>query len=212
MDCDVAVETETEGYARRKATFILKLLIAARPCWLLGHTAAQGDIKGTAVVVKLFEQRRHGAVDAFARELAVYLRLASSSGNDVLGAKVPRLLRHGMFAHTGALFLALTDEGEDLEAGSGGAGGGGGTGGVGGSIDGRGAVITPELRASMVQALQALHRAGVLHGDIRLSNFVLGQDGGVKLVDLGEAKMVGGADAGSSHQAMAAEVQAVQAL
>ena len=64
----------------------------------------------------------------------------------------------------------------------------------------------------MVQALQALHRAGVLHGDIRLSNFVLGQDGGVKLVDLGEAKMVGGADAGSSHQAMAAEVQAVQAL
>ena len=206
MDCDVAVETETEGYARRKATLILKLLIAARPCWLLGHTAAQGDIKGTAVVVKLFEQRRHGAMDAFARELAVYLRLASSSGNDVLGAKVPRLLRHGMFAHTGALFLALTDEGEDLEAGAGGVGGGAG------SIDGRGAVITPELRASMVQALQALHRAGVLHGDIRLSNFVLGQDGGVKLVDLGEAKMVGGADAGSSHQAMAAEVQAVQAL
>ena len=206
MDCDVAVETETEGYARRKATLILKLLIAARPCWLLGHAAAQGDIKGTAVVVKLFEQRRHGAVDAFARELAVYLRLASSSGNDVLGAKVPRLLRHGMFAHTGALFLALTDEGEDLEAGAGGVGGGAG------SIDGRGAVITPELRASMVQALQALHRARVLHGDIRLSNFVLGQDGGVKLVDLGEAKMVGGADAGSSHQAMAAEVQAVQAL
>ena len=206
MDCDVAVETETEGYARRKATLILKLLIAARPCWLLGHTAAQGDIKGTAVVVKLFEQRRHGAMDAFARELAVYLRLASSSGNDVLGAKVPRLLRHGMFAHTGDLFLALTDEGEDLEAGAGGVGGGAG------SIDGRGAVITPELRASMVQALQALHRAGVLHGDIRLSNFVLGQDGGVKLVDLGEAKMVGGADAGSSHQAMAAEVQAVQAL
>ncbi|PNH06581.1 hypothetical protein TSOC_007016, partial [Tetrabaena socialis] len=181
----------------------------------------EGDIDGVAVVVKLFEQRRRGAVDAFARELAVYSHLRNS-GSGLQGVVVPRLLRFGMFALTGALFLAMTDEGDDLETGAGGgddnleagaggadSSGGSGTftggsaadGGSGGGGSGGGAVITQELRAMMVAALRALHSAGVLHGDIRLSNFVAGQGEGVKLVDLGEAKVVGASEAGSSHQA-----------
>ncbi|PNH10899.1 hypothetical protein TSOC_002296 [Tetrabaena socialis] len=185
----------------------------------------EGDIDGVAVVVKLFEQRRRGAVDAFARELAVYSHLRNS-GSGLQGVAVPRLLRFGMFAHTGALFLAVTDEGDDLEAGAGGgdddleadaggadssggggtfAGGSAGDGGSSGGGSGGGAVITQELRAMMVAALRALHSAGVLHGDIRLSNFVL--------VDLGEAKVVGVSEVGSSHQAaMEAEVRSVQVL
>ncbi|EFJ43379.1 hypothetical protein VOLCADRAFT_96484 [Volvox carteri f. nagariensis] len=84
----------------------------------------EGTIGGVAAVIKLFEQKRQGAMEAFTRELAVYLRLGSSissnSSSNLQGALlVPRLLRYGMFAHSGALFLALTYEGDDLEAGAG---------------------------------------------------------------------------------------------
>ncbi|EFJ43412.1 hypothetical protein VOLCADRAFT_106848 [Volvox carteri f. nagariensis] len=181
----------------------------------------EGTIGGVAAVIKLFEQKRRGAVEAFTRELAVYLCLGSSissnSSSNLQGAPlVPRLLRYGMFAHTGALFLALTDEGDDLEAGASRsttvAGDAAASGSSGRSL--RDAGISPKLRTAMLRALRVLHRAGVLHGDIRLSNFVMGRDGVVKLVDLGNARVVGGLEAGSSsyQAAMEAEVQAVHAL
>lgn len=73
----------------------------------------QGAIGGEEVVVKLFEPKRRGYADAFARELAIYTHLADRL---LQGSAVPRLLRNGMFAHTGTLFLALSDEGPDLES------------------------------------------------------------------------------------------------
>lgn len=83
------------------------------------------------------------------------------------GKVVPRLLRHGALSDTDALFLALSDEGDGL-----------------GDLRGQ---LTGQLRSGMEGAVRALHAAGVAHGDVRLSNFVVDTKGVVKLLDLEQA-------------------------
>ena len=92
---------------------------------------------GAPVVIKQFMQERQGAVSAFERELAAYTRAAAAAV-----PTVPRLLRTGMFAHTGALFLALSDEGMALAA----------------SLQGAPGGINDTQRAQMKAAMNALHR------------------------------------------------------
>jgi len=48
-----------------------------------------------------------------------------------------------------------------------------------------------ELARGLARGLAAAHRAGVLHRDIKPANAILGDDGTVKLLDFGLAKMVG---------------------
>jgi hypothetical protein len=93
----------------------------------------QGKRDGQDVVVKLFETKRRGAVKAFCQELQAYQKLRVLQGE-----QLPCLLEHGMFAHTGALFLALTDEGDNL-------------------ADCEGSLSEEEC-GQMVDAVNALHR------------------------------------------------------
>jgi hypothetical protein len=96
----------------------------------------QGELDGEQVVVKLFETKQRGAVQAFCQELQAYHKL-----HDLQGPSLPRLLLYGMFAHTGALFLVLTDEGDNLES----------------CED----PFTQEMYDQMVDAITALHRCGL---------------------------------------------------
>lgn len=105
-------------------------------------------MKGDAAVIKMFDSRQPEEVEAFKAELANYTRLSSLQG-DVL----PKLLQHGLLDFTGAAFLALSDEGEDLST--------------------SGAVLDEALRSGMCGALDELHQQGACHGDVRLQNFVI---------------------------------------
>lgn len=102
--------------------------------------AGQGCIGGLPVVIKQFMQERRGAVAAYERELAAYKRL---DGTGLPGTVTPHLLRYGMFEHTGALFLALSDEGTDLAT----------------TLQGQPAgAISDQQRQQMTAAIRALHR------------------------------------------------------
>lgn len=94
---------------------------------------AQGTIDGQACVVKMFESKRKGSVDAWVRELRAYQQLAA-----VQGTTVPRVLCSGMFTLTDALFLALSDEGSSLSSTKG--------------------CVTDEQRADMVRLVRSVHR------------------------------------------------------
>lgn len=89
------------------------------------------------MAIKQFMLEREGDVDAYVRELAAYTRIAATR---LPGSVTPRLLRTGMFARTGALFLALSYEGDSLAACMGRRGG-----------------LTEELRAEVKDAGRALH-------------------------------------------------------
>ena len=150
------------------------------------------------MVVKLYNRHRYGYAEAFARELAAYSRLV-----DLQGKALPRLLLHGVFEYTGAFFLALSDEGDDLEAVV--------------ASDPAGAAPDPaglseSQRSGMLTALRLMHSKGVLHGDIRLANFLSGRDGVVKAADLERASFEGLPISAAMQAAMQAEEQAVQML
>lgn len=49
------------------------------------------------------------------------------------------------------------------------------------------------LGAKILKALAVLHRLNILHRDVKLENLLLGEDGGLRLLDLGVALNVGGA-------------------
>lgn len=140
----------------------------------------QGSVGGVDAAIKLFDPRYRGAEEAFTRELRAYMHLRGQQG-----LLLPRLLQHGVLAHVGAFFLALSHEGEALPE------------------DGP---LAPDDRAAMLAAVRGLHGQGVLHGDIRRANFVRRGHGPVKLVDLEMAVI------GSSRETMDAEVAQVEAL
>ncbi len=55
--------------------------------------------------------------------------------------------------------------------------------------------VPPERLLSMfsqiLQAIESAHKMGVLHGDIRPSNVLLGEDSGLKVADFGQSRIVG---------------------
>lgn len=151
---------------------------------------AQGSVGGAPAVVKVFDPRFPGSEEAMQHEWRVYEHLGRQGAQ---GVCTPRLLKAGEFYHTGALFLALSEEGCPLSEE--------GTMGV-------------EDREAACAAVCALHAAGVVHGDICRANLVRGAGGAVKLVDFETASIVPLEDGnqGSEEALKSADLAAVDAL
>ncbi len=112
------------------------------------------------------------AGDASEREMAALVREAVAlSGLEGLG--VPRVIRFGRLPGTGRPYLVRElVEGESLEA-----------------VLARGAEPRAALQvlARAADQLTILHRAGLLHGDVKPANLIVDVDGNVSFVDLGLA-------------------------
>lgn len=147
-------------------------------------------VGGAPAVVKLFDPRFQGAAESMHHEWRVYEHLGSRG---VQGVCTPRLLKVGELVHTGASFLALSDEGAPLPT--------------------QGALGAADREAARA-AVRSLHAAGVLHGDIRRANFVRGEGGAVKLVDFESATILPleGSDQSRVEALEAAELATVEAL
>ena len=72
--------------------------------------------------------------------------------------------------------------------------------------------LSESQRSGMLSALRLLHSKGVLHGDIRLANFLSGRDGVVKAMDLERASFDRLPVSAAMQAATQAEEQAVQRL
>jgi eukaryotic-like serine/threonine-protein kinase len=57
-----------------------------------------------------------------------------------------------------------------------------------------------DVALQVVAGLEAIHRAGILHRDLKSANIMLGRNGLVKLMDFGIAKAVGSPPAALTHQ------------
>lgn len=119
--------------------------------------------------VKLFHTRKHGAEEAFDNELAMYKSLAA-----LQGLAIPYLLQSGRIKFTDTVFLALSYEGSIIED----------------AFSRR--QIPSSIKEGMANALQSLHRQGVLHGDVRLDNFVSSNSGAhsVRIIDFEYATLI----------------------
>lgn len=118
------------------------------------------------------------------------------------GTVVPRLLVFGVLAWTDALFLAVSDEGKDLEELQ--------------ELQGHkvDASLKEQLVKQALKAIKALHDVGVLHGDVRLANFVTSDDGSVRVVDFGRSQLMvkSGARKDLDRRMARAELEAVKAM
>ncbi len=112
------------------------------------------------------------AEEASEREMAALVREAVAlSGLEGLG--VPRVIQFGRLPRTGRPYLVREIvEGESFEAY------------LTRGADPRFAL---EILARAADQLTVLHRAGLLHGDVKPANLIVEPDGGVALVDLGLA-------------------------
>jgi len=150
----------------------------------------QGAVGGVPAAIKVFDPRFRGAAEAMHHEWRVYEHLGSKGAQ---GACAPRLLLAGELYHTGALFLALSDEGRPL-------------------LDQ--GVLGAAEREELRKAVRGLHAAGVLHGDLRRANCVCSEGGVVKLVDFEASSILPleGEDLGMVVALKDAEMAAVDAL
>src|SRR3954470_12208304 len=112
------------------------------------------------------------AEEASEREMAALVREAVAlSGLEGLG--VPRVVRFGRLPSSGRPYLVREIvEGESLEA-----------------VLARGtdARVALEILARAAEQLTVLHRAGLLHGDVKPANIIVEPEGSVVFVDLGLA-------------------------
>jgi len=110
------------------------------------------------------------AEEASEREMAALVREAVAlSGLEGLG--VPRVVRFGRLPGSGRPFmLRELVEGESLEA-----------------LIQRGGQSAFDALARAAEQLTVLHRAGLLHGDVKPANIIVEPDGRATLVDLGLA-------------------------
>jgi serine/threonine protein kinase len=71
------------------------------------------------------------------------------------------------------------------------------------------------VAAQVAEALEALHREGVVHGDVTPENVLVDRDGEVKLVDFGMARLIGEtgpADAGAAAMTGARDYRAPEVV
>lgn len=86
------------------------------------------------------------------------------------GKVMPRLLCHGNLYPTDAFILAISDEGQNVKHCR--------------------VPMSEQLFGQAREALEALHGAGICHGDVRASNLILREDGTVCLVDFEQAEFL----------------------
>jgi transcriptional regulator with GAF, ATPase, and Fis domain/predicted Ser/Thr protein kinase len=112
------------------------------------------------------------AQEASEREMAALVREAAAlSGLEGLG--VPRVIAFGRLPRTGRAFMVRElVEGQSLQT----------------LVEQRGDIV-PVLSAlvSACDQLTVVHRAGLLHGDVKPANLIVAADGHARLVDLGRA-------------------------
>ena len=113
------------------------------------------------MAVKVYNLQKYGAAATYE-----YERLAYKALKSLQGQAIPHLLCSGLLQHTAAPVSVTSLEGNAMEE------------------DER---VPKRLHAQMRKALYAFHATGAAHGDVRLSNFLVGDDGKVWLIDLGES-------------------------
>ncbi len=121
----------------------------------------QGIRQGRPVAVKVYNLQKYGAAATYEQERLAYKALKSLQGR-----VIPHLLCSSLLQHTAAPVIVTSLEGNAMEE------------------DER---VPTRLHAPMRKALQAFHATGAAHGDVRLSNFLVGDDGRVWLIDLGQS-------------------------
>lgn len=163
------------------------------PLHLLGHGgggavwAARDRATGREVAIKLLH-RGGGAAEAE----ALIRETIALSGLEGLG--LPRLIRLGRTEDGRPYLIRELIAGEGLD---------------GVSVDQPARV--PVLLCQVADALTVVHRAGLLHGDVKPANVIVRETGGVSLVDLGLATALregGGLTAGLTPHFAAPEVRA----
>ena len=133
----------------------------------------QGHYHGERVAVKLYDLERRGAAEAFRVEKAAYGALKA-----LQGSVLPNLLEIGILAHVSLPAVVTSIGGQPL-------------------MDRltRSRRVPQELRRPLKAALQELHRAGVAHGDVCMSNILVRDNNAVCLIDLGSAMINADEDA-----------------
>ena len=127
--------------------------------WGESGGAVFGGTFGGASAVFKFFEKR-GSFRRFFREVDAYNCLRKLQGECI-----PRVLFAGFLRH-GSLALVLSMEGRALSR----------------SAD-------QDARAAARRSLQRIHSYGVIHGDIRLPNFLLASEGRVLVADFGRSSL-----------------------
>ncbi len=121
----------------------------------------QGTRDGRPVALKVYNLQKCGAAAAYEQEKLAYGALES-----LQGVIIPHLLCSGLLQHTAAPVIVTSFEGAAMDE------------------DKR---VPPRLHARMRKALEAFHATGAAHGDVRRSNFLVGDGDRVWLIDLGRS-------------------------
>ncbi len=115
------------------------------------------------MAVKVYNLEKRGAVATYEHERMAYGELMS-----LQGVIIPHLVCSGLLQHTAAPVIVTSLEGNAV------------------AEDKR---VPRRLHKPMRKVLQALHDAGAAHGDVRRSNFLVGNDGKVWLIDLAQTAL-----------------------
>ena len=120
----------------------------------------QGQVGPLLVAVKMYNLQMSGAAAAYETEKLAYNTLPELQGQAIL-----EFICSGRLLHTGVPVIVTRLAGASLPEGH---------------------RVPHHLHKHLRSALAALHKAGVAHGDLRCSNFLL-EGKKVRLADLGRA-------------------------